>query len=76
MSKRKVSDIQRLITWAMSVTEPELATMTETIAAIRESRFPRVVKPKPRAVRSDKGQSRRPQQLAGDAAAGEGDPNV
>ena len=57
MGKRKVSDIQRLIVFAMSVTEGELNQVVETVAAIKAARFPVAVKPA-RAKRRDAGTKR------------------
>lgn len=60
MGKKRTSDTARLITWAMGVTEAELVTMGETVAAIRSARFPHVAPKSARKPRADKGTTRTP----------------
>jgi len=60
MSKKKVSNLQRLIAFAMEVTEMELNQLSEVIGAIRDSRFPRSPAPAKRKPRVDKGKPRDP----------------
>lgn len=60
MGKKRLSDQQQLINFAMSVDENVLGAAIESLIAIAMNRFPkRVVKPAaPRKARSDKGNKR------------------
>lgn len=55
---RRQTPIQKLVTFALSVTEEELNGALDTIKAIKDSRFPKTAKTA-RAKRSDAGKSRR-----------------
>jgi hypothetical protein len=57
---KKISEIQRLITFAMAADEPSLNAAIETLLAIRASKFPQDAR-KPRKARSDKGKTRNAQ---------------
>lgn len=59
MSKRQ-SPIQKLVAFALTVSEDELNNTVEVITAIRSSRFPKVAKKPaaPRAKRKDAGTKR------------------
>lgn len=63
MAKRKISNLQRLIAFAMEVGSDELDQLSEVIGAIRDARFPKAAKAKPRAPRSDKGSRRQQSHL-------------
>lgn len=54
---KKISEIQRLIAFAMAAEEPALDAAIETLSALRTSRFPKGAS-KPRKARSDKGKAR------------------
>lgn len=58
MPKRQ-TPIQKLVTFAMGVTEEELNGALDTIKAIKDSRFPKTVKAA-RKPRADKGAKRTP----------------
>lgn len=57
MAKR-ISDIQRIINFAMGADEPTLNAAVETLVAIRANRYPKEARTKTRKPRSDKGKSR------------------
>ena len=71
MAKRQ-TPIQKLVAFAMSVTEDELNGAMDTLKAIKDSRFPKGTT-KPRKARSDTGKSRTPTptSIATAAIAGE-----
>ncbi len=56
MAKR-ISDIQRIISFAMAADEPTLGAAIESMQAIRASKFPKAAG-KPRKSRKDKGTTR------------------
>jgi hypothetical protein len=55
---KRATPIQKLVAFAMEVTEVELNNVVEVVAAIRSSRFPKAKKATQRKPRSDKGTQR------------------
>lgn len=58
MGKKRISNLQRLIAFAMDVSETELNQLSEVIGAIRDSRFQKAPTLAKRRTRSDKGKAR------------------
>jgi hypothetical protein len=58
MGKRKVSDIQRIITFALAASPDTLAAAIDALVAVRDSRGGKGGEKGTRATRSDKGSTR------------------
>lgn len=69
---RRQTPIQKLVTFAMGVTEDELNGALETLRAIKDSRFPSK-KAQARKPRADKGSKRTPPPATEAAAAAAGE---